>query len=139
MLDLAVAIRKEYLPRSVVRLEMVLWCSCKNAGEAQCSILDGVTIFDSTYNGISHGILVVSIRIPWNLDGNPWEWFPEAPGFRPFPSEFLGKKWEFPWNGNGKWLGLQPNISIEILCNSDFPLRIWWIPWELMGEGKDLA
>ena len=22
--------------------------------------------------------------------------------------------------------------------NSDFPLRIWWIPWELMGEGKDL-
>ena len=37
-----------------------------------------------------------------------WESFPEAPGFRPFPLEFLGKKSEFPWNWKAKWLRLQP-------------------------------
>ncbi|EDR00244.1 uncharacterized protein LACBIDRAFT_334352 [Laccaria bicolor S238N-H82] len=36
------------------------------------------------------------------------ESFPEPPGIRPFPLEFLGKKWEFPWNWKPKWLMLQP-------------------------------
>jgi len=57
------AIQKQYLPRSVASLIMVLWCSSKNATlfvhmmcpGAQCSILDVVTIFDYTYNGDSHG------------------------------------------------------------------------------------
>ena len=35
--------------------------------------------------------------------------YTEAPGFWPFPSEFLGKTWEFPWKWKPKWLRLQPN------------------------------
>ena len=47
--------------------------------------------------------------IPMESHGFHWESFPEAPGFRPFPLEFLGKKWEFPWKWKPKWLRLQPN------------------------------
>ena len=47
--------------------------------------------------------------IPMESHGIHWELFPEAPGFRPFPSEFLGIKWEFPWKWKPKWLRLQPN------------------------------
>ena len=50
-----------------------------------------------------------SSGIPMESHGFHRESFPEAPGFRPFPLEFLGKKWEFPWKWNPKWLRLQPN------------------------------
>jgi len=57
------AIRKQYLLRSVAYPLMVLWRSGKNATlfthvmcpGVQCLILDVVTIFDSIYNGDSHG------------------------------------------------------------------------------------
>jgi hypothetical protein len=49
--------------------------------------------------------------------------------------EFLGKKWEFPWNWKAKWLWLQP---IAFQQNSDFPLGIRRNPQEFMEEGKDL-
>jgi len=66
MLNLAMAIQKQDLPRSVAWLLMVLWCSCNNAAfsvhmmcpGAQCSILAVVTIFDYIYNSDSHGIPV---------------------------------------------------------------------------------
>ena len=61
-------------------------------------------------------IKLFPMEFQWNFSGIPmescgfhWESFPEALGFRPFPLEFLGKKWEFPWKWKPKWLRLQPN------------------------------
>ena len=68
----------------------------------ECSIPGGALIFDNDYNAVSSGI-------PMESHGFHQESFLEAPGFRPFPLEFLGKKWEFPWKWNAKWLRLQPN------------------------------
>ena len=76
--------------------------------------LNYCTIFDNDYKAVSHGI---PAEFQWNSNGIPWipfmgfhwESFPEAPGFRPFPLEFFGKKWEFPWKWKPKWLRLQPN------------------------------
>ena len=68
----------------------------------ECSTPGGALIFEDDYNAVSNGI-------PAESHGFHWESFPEAPGFQPFPLEFLGKKWEFPWKWNPKWLRLQPN------------------------------
>ena len=62
-------------------------------------------------------ILTISIRIPWKKVGisMEWEWEMAGAPANCFPLKFRG-----------------------IPQNSDFPLRFWRIPWELMGEGKDL-
>ena len=60
------------------------------------------------------------------------ESFLEALGFQPLPSQFLGKKWEFPWKWKPKWLRLQFHVP----QNSDFPVGIQWNPQELMEESK---
>jgi len=89
MLNLAMAIREQYLLRSVVLLLMVLWCSGKNATlfahvmcpGVQCSILDVVTIFDYIYMMvIPMGFRQNFSRIPMEFHGFPWESFQEALG-----------------------------------------------------------
>ena len=71
-----------------------------------------------------------SSGIPMESHGFHWESFPEAPGFQPFPSEFLGKKWEFPWKRKPKWLRLQPNAFHR---NSMEFRRIPTFHWESGG------
>ena len=132
MLNLAMAIRKQYLPRSVVSLLMVLWHSGKNVilfahvicPRVQCSILDVVTIFDYIYDGDSHGNhsgrLQDSDHFCWNslekvgISMELKTKMAEAPA-NCFPLKFHG----IPWN-------------------SDFPLGIQQNLQELMEEGKDL-
>ena len=71
-----------------------------------------------------------SSGIPMESHGFHRESFPEAPGFRPFPLEFLGKKWEFPWKWIPKWLRLQPNAFHR---NSMEFRRIPTFHWESSG------
>jgi len=115
-LNLAMAIRKQYLARSVAYLLMVLWCSGKNATlfahmmcpGAQCLILDVVIIFDYIYNGDSHGI---PAEFQWNSNGIPQIPMGIIPGGSGIPTISVGipqKKSEFPWNWKAKWLRLQP-------------------------------
>ena len=150
-LNLAMAIQKQYLPRSVVSLLMVLWCSGKNATlfahvmcpRVQCSILDVVTIFDYIYNGDSHGI---PAEFQWNSNG-----IPQIPmGIIPEGSWILTISIRIPWKKVGISMELETKMAEApancfplkfhgIPQNSDFPLRIQRNPQELMEEGKDLV
>jgi len=150
MLNLAMAIRKQYLLRSVVSLLMVLWCSGKNATlfvhmmcpGVQCSILDVVTIFDYIYDGDSHGIPAEFQR---NSNGIPWIPMGIIPGGSGIPTISIG----IPRKKVGISMELETKMAEApancfplkfhgIPWNSDFPLRIWQNLQELMEEGKDL-
>jgi len=149
-LNLAMAIRKQYLPRSVVSLLMVIWCSGNNATlfvhvmcpRVQCSILDVVTIFDYIYDGDSHGIPAEFQR---NSNG-----IPQIPmGIIPGGSGILTISIGIPWKKVGISMELETKMAEApancfplkfhgIPWNSDFLLGIWQNLQELMEEGKDL-
>ena len=132
MLNLAMAIWKQYLPSLVAYLLMVLWCSSKNATlfmhmmcpGAQCLILDVVTIFDYIYNGDStdsHGNHSQRLR-----DSDHFHW------------NSLEKSWNFHGIGKQNGWGSSQLLSIENPWNSaEFRLSTQ-NPQELMEEGKDL-
>ena len=108
---------------------MVLWCSSKNATlfvhmmcpGVQCLILDVVTIFDSIYNGDSHGNHSQRLQ-----DSNHFRWNSSE------------KSRNFHGIGKQNGWGSSQLLSIEIPWNSaEFRLSTR-NPQELMEEGKDL-
>jgi len=114
---LNLAIWKQYLPRSVAWLLMLLWCSCKIATlfahmmcpGAQCSILDVVTIFDYIYNGDSHG------NHSYRLQDSDH-----------FHQNSLEKSWNFHGIGNQNGWGSSQLLSIKVPWNSaEFQLSTW--------------
>jgi len=121
------AIQKQYLPRSVVSLLMVLWCSGKNATlfahvmcpRVQCSILDVVTIFDYIYDGDSHGILA---EFQQNSNG-----IPRTPmGIILGGSRILTISVGIPWKKVGISMELETKMA-EAPANC-FPLKFHGIP-----------
>jgi len=120
---------------------MVLWHSGKNAilfvhmmcPGAQCSILDGVTIFDYIYNGDSYGI---PAEFQWNSNGIPWI----PMGIIPGGSGILTISVGIPWKKVGISMELESKMAEApancfplkfhgILRNSDFPLGIHRNSW----------
>ena len=95
-----------------------------------------------------------NIGIHWNLlefpemwefqwiptDSNRFQWkpFPEAPGFQMIPVDSIRFHWKFHGMENQNGWGSSQMDSVRIPWNSNIPVRIRWIPPELMGESKDL-
>jgi hypothetical protein len=69
---------------------------------------------------------VLSIVIPWNLNGIPMEIVPGSFQIPTISTGFHCIPLEFPWNWKPKWLRLQPT---GFRWNSDIPLRIHRNSW----------